>query len=192
MENFCMMNINEVAMKSKSKKEVYDLMTTEGDIYLPPLGDTNYKFIAQIMWGYKLYLKCSEVKVCKVSHFKTFKVRDLIEYARQNTNIDEFLPDYNYQKQPNREWLWNVINTVVGERFRAFIMQRQQERTEYILDKKQMKVRALPEFIKLFQDSTSISTHKGRTHFLINSLSNKMWGIILKIKMKSNEMQRRR
>ena len=55
-------------------------------------------------------------------------------------------------------------------------MQRQQERTEYILDKKQMKVRALPEFIKLFQDSTSISTHKGRTHFLINSLSNKMWG----------------
>ena len=65
-----MMNINEVALKSKSKKEVYDLMTTEGDIYLPPLGDTNYKFIAQIMWGDKLYLKCSEVKVCKVSHLK--------------------------------------------------------------------------------------------------------------------------
>ena len=32
MENFSMMTINEVVLKSKSKKEVYDLMTTKGYI----------------------------------------------------------------------------------------------------------------------------------------------------------------
>ena len=69
------------------------------------MGDTHYKFIYQIMWGDKLYLKCSEVKVCKISYLKTLNVADLTEFTKENTNIDEFLPDYNYHKQPNREWL---------------------------------------------------------------------------------------
>ena len=84
------MTVNEVALKSKSKKEVYDLMITMGDIYLPPLGDTHYKFISQIMWGDKPYLKCLKVKVCKVPHLKTLNVAYLIEFTKENTNIDEF------------------------------------------------------------------------------------------------------
>ena len=96
-------------------------MTAEGNIYLPPLGDTHYKFISQIMWGDKLYLKCSEVKVCKVSHLKTLNVADLVEFAKEKIKINEFLPDYNYQKQSNREWLWNILNTVIEGRFKDFI-----------------------------------------------------------------------
>ena len=99
MENFSLKSVNEVALKSKSKKEVYDLLTTKGDVYLPPLRDTHYKFISKIMWGDKLYLKCPEVKVCKVPHFKTLNVAELMEFAKENSNIDEFLPEYNYQKK---------------------------------------------------------------------------------------------
>ena len=170
------MSISEVALKTKSKKEVYDLITTEGEVYLPPLGDTHYKFISQIIWGEKLYLKCGEVKECKVPHLKTLSVGSMLEFARNNSNIDEFLPDFNHQKLPNREWLWNLLNTILGERFREFIQSKQQERTEYIMEKKELKVRALPEFIKLFKDSKSISTQKGRSHFLIKGLGNKKWG----------------
>ena len=105
MERLSTMKINEVVLKSKSKKEVYDLMTTEGNIYLPPLGDTHYKFISQIMWENKLYLKWSEVRICKVPHLKTLSVGALIEFARENISINEFLLDYTYKKHPNREWL---------------------------------------------------------------------------------------
>ena len=175
MEDFSIMPISEVALKTISKKEIYDLITNEGEVYLPPMGDTQYKFISQIIWGDKLYLKCGEVKVCKVLHFKTLSVGSMLEFARNNTNIDEFLPDFNYQKLPNREWLWNLLNTILGEQFREFIQSKQQERTEYITEKKEMKVRALPEFIKLIKDSKSISTQKGRSHFLIKGLGNKKW-----------------
>ena len=44
------------------------------------------------------------------------------------------------------------------------------------MEKKELKVRALPEFIKLFKDSKSKSTQKGRSHFLIKGLGNKKWG----------------
>ena len=121
MEEFSEISINEVALKSKSKKDIYDLLTTEGNIYLPPLWDTHYKFISQIICGEKLYLKWSEIKVCKVPHLKSLSVGVMLEFARNNTNIDEFLPDFNYQKQPNREWLWNILNSILGERFKEFI-----------------------------------------------------------------------
>ena len=41
-----------------------------------------------------------------------------------------------------------------------------------------MKVKALPKYIKLFEDSNNISNHTGRTHFLINSLGIKSGKII--------------
>ena len=50
MEDFSIMPISEVALKTRSKKEIYDLITTEGEVYLPPMGDTHYKFISQIIW----------------------------------------------------------------------------------------------------------------------------------------------
>ena len=165
MERLSTMNIYEVALKSKSNKEVYYLTTTEGNIYLLPLGDTLYNFISQIMWGDQLNLKCSEVRVRKVPHLKTLNVGALIEFSWENTSIDEFLLDYTYKKHPNREWLSNIINTIIGERFRAFIMQGQQEKTDYILDKKHMKIWAFPVFIYLSQDLNSIFTHIVRIHF---------------------------
>ena len=57
MEKFSVISINEVSLKTKSKKEIYDLLTTEGNIYLPPRCDTHHKFISQIICGEKQYLK---------------------------------------------------------------------------------------------------------------------------------------
>ena len=50
------------------------------------------------------------------------------------------------------------------------------ERTNYIMEKKEMTIIALLEFIKLFKESKSISTKNGRSHFLIKALGNKKWG----------------
>ena len=44
------------------------------------------------------------------------------------------------------------------------------------MEKKEMRIIALPEFIKLFKESRSISTKNGRSHFLIKALGNKKWG----------------
>ena len=57
MDSFTSMSINEVGLKSRSKKEMYNLLTIEGEIYLPPAGDTHDRFLSQIMCGDKKYLK---------------------------------------------------------------------------------------------------------------------------------------
>ena len=46
--------VTDVAVKAKSKLELYRILTTEGDVFLPPLKEWNHKFIWMIITGEKL------------------------------------------------------------------------------------------------------------------------------------------
>ena len=43
-------------------------------------------------------------------------MRDIINFAHQNIYIDRFLPNYDFLKDSYREWLCNVINTIILEK----------------------------------------------------------------------------
>ena len=52
--------------------------------------------------GSKKYLKCSQIKVTNVTQYKGLTDRNILKFARSKTNIDEFLPEYDYLKEPCR------------------------------------------------------------------------------------------
>ena len=121
MENINNLTVNDLSVKFKSKIELYNLLTREGDIYLPPKQDSTQKFLREIMLGDKLYIKCSDVIVVKVPQYKGLHVKDILNFAASKINIKKYLPDYEYMKDPNREWLWNLINTLINKEFQEFI-----------------------------------------------------------------------
>ena len=43
--------LNDISIKARSKKEVYLVLTVEGDLYLPPILDTNRAYLKDIMNG---------------------------------------------------------------------------------------------------------------------------------------------
>ena len=47
------LDVRDLGLKCKSKKEVYDSLTVKGDLYLPPLQDTNCDYICDILAGRK-------------------------------------------------------------------------------------------------------------------------------------------
>ena len=47
MADFCEIKINELAIKCRSKKEVYNLLCKDGAVYLPPVKDTSHSFISR-------------------------------------------------------------------------------------------------------------------------------------------------
>ena len=53
MADFCEIAINELAIKYRSKEEVYNLLCSEGAVYLPPIKDTSHSFISLILVGDK-------------------------------------------------------------------------------------------------------------------------------------------
>ena len=159
--------INDIALHAKSKKEVYDVLTIEGGIYLPPIIDANRKYVQNIIRGYKKFLYSKSIKVAKVPHIDKLSIKNLLKWGKDNTEIEMYLPTYDYDKFPNREWLCNVLNTLNYEGFQQLIKTSLKEREKMIVMKKRMNVVAIPEIIDIFAKSQNVSISKGKSHYLM-------------------------
>ena len=57
------------------------------------------------MQGKKRYFKCEDVKVIKIPKYKGLRVREILSFAEEKISIAQYLPEYEYTKEPNREWI---------------------------------------------------------------------------------------
>ena len=144
-------------------------MTSEGDIYLPPIGDSNKEYIKDIITGKKKFIYCKNIHSIKVPHIKSLSIKEILVFARENTKIDDYLPTYKYSKFPDREWLCNIINAIANKQFREFIDEAMRNREKMIVNKMRLKVDAIPEILSIFSKSKNVSYMNGRTHFLLRS-----------------------
>ena len=94
--------INDISLKAKSKKEVYPVLTTEGGLYLPPIEDANINYLKGIITWQKKFLYWKKVLTINVPHIKSLIIKDILKFARENSNIDDYLPTYEYNKHLNR------------------------------------------------------------------------------------------
>ena len=85
------------------------------------------------MKGKKDYVKCDDVWVTKVQ-YKGLIVLSILRFARTQTNIDKYLPEYDYPKESNRKWLCIVINIVVQIEFQDFIKKVTEDRRKSLID----------------------------------------------------------
>ena len=144
------------------------------------------------MVGDKKWLKSNNVKVCSVPHLDGLKISQIIEFSRQHVNIEAYLPDYEYSKYPNRDWLWNVVNSLLDKKFQELIQNKIWERTKKMVMKKKLSIKALPEFVDIFKLSKNISVQKGRSHYLLKKFGKRKWDEIEsddKEKLKESYMQ---
>ena len=45
--------------------------------------------------------------------------------------MDKYLREYNYHKEPNKEWLCNAINSFINKEFHQFIPEKIEERNQF-------------------------------------------------------------
>ena len=122
--------------------------------------DAHYKYISQILVGDKKAMKWKDIKVCTVPHLKGPAIADLLQFARNHVQIDDYIPCYEYSKNPNRDWISNIINTACQAEFQKFIEQKISERSKHVITKKSMNVKILPEFCNIFNSAKNISTER--------------------------------
>ena len=51
------------------------------------------------MKGEKLYVNWIDVEMIKVPQYNVFKVSDILKFAATKTNINQYLPEYDYEKE---------------------------------------------------------------------------------------------
>ena len=136
----------DLAAKCRSKTELYSILIREGNIYLPPKQDSTQKFLREIMMAKRKYIKCENITAIKVKQYKGLTVKSILEFANKNIHIDRFLPDYDYLKDPNREWLCNIINTIIPDKFQNYVQTKVEERRQQLIDTQNLGISVQPEF----------------------------------------------
>ena len=167
MEKSSDLTISEVILKNRSKKEVYIVLSVEGGIYLPPISDASQKFLKGILTGKKKYFINKGILVKRVPQIDNLRVKELISFAKQNIEIESYLSDYDYYKVPQREWLCNIINTLIPEKFDEFVSWGFHKRENKLINQKGLKVNVLSQFVDIFSQSKNVSIFNGRSHFLL-------------------------
>ena len=162
IEDYQYFTVNDIGVKCRSKREVYTVLSSEGGIFLPPISDATQKYLRAVMLGDKNHVKYSEVKVIRVPHLEGLRTKDILQWARERVDIDRYISDYEYQKEPNREWFVNFVNTLLEEDFREFINDKWRSRERKVINNKNLGITAKEEFIEIFKNSRSVSTSRGK------------------------------
>ena len=72
-------------------------------------------------------------------------------------------------KIKNREWICNIVNSLIPSKFKEFIEKKVDERKENIIKSQNLRANILPQFASIFKVLNSVSLNKGRSHFLIRT-----------------------
>ena len=137
----------------KEQKEIYRAFTVEGGIYLPPILDANKKYIRNIIRGYKKFLYTTDVKIVKVTQIEKLSIKSMLQWGHDLTNIDSYTPSYDYDKYPNRDWRWNVLNSIAHDEFQKLIKDALKDREKMIVIKRGMNVESIHEIANIFVKS---------------------------------------
>ena len=89
------------------------------------------------------------MKVIKVSHINGLVVANIIKFAKNNINIQNYLPEYDYKKDQNRDWLSNIVHTLISDKFNEFLSEKINHREALILNNRNLRVSVLPEIIDI-------------------------------------------
>ena len=114
----------------------------------------------------KQHIKLHKVKVIQVPQYEGLFVKDILKFAKTKVDIDEYLPEFGYNKEPNRQWVWNLVNSLVSDDFQNYIDKKVKLRKQNLIKQQNIKMTINYELINIFKSSNVISSEKEKSHFL--------------------------
>ena len=102
----------------------------------------------------------------KIPQYKGLRVREILSFAEEKISIAQYLSEYEYTKEPNREWLWNAVNSLTPKEFKVFVDEQVILWKESIVKNQNMHITAKNKFVEIFKASKAVSLEKGKSHFL--------------------------
>ena len=143
-----------------------------------------------------------------VPQVKGLRVHQILNEARKHWRIDDYLPEMKDDKLPNREFVVNigntsniliqVVNTLIPDQLQAMVDKAMDEREEKYTKKKNISMRVLPEFKRLFDDTKEISSkiyiiiypgHNGRFHQLVRNSDQRRRNREERVRTSESEME---
>ena len=144
--------------KAQSKREVYRFVASECGAYVPPYNTVTIWHIKELASGARTRIKATEVKHINVPQFKGLTIETMFEYAQMFPEVIKCLPLEDKETlQLPRQYLANVIFTVVGKAFQDWVDVKIEARNAKVVKEANMNIELDPEIAAIFNASTAVS-----------------------------------
>ena len=159
-------NATEFSSRFSSKMECFRFLSTECGVYLDDYKVMSIYHLRDVMAGQRRSLKSEEVRHIHVPYFDSLSVAKMLEWAKRHPEVFNVLPrEQGEIENLHRNYIANVIYTIVGEDFRDWINKKMDERTKRLAEERDMNIKMDPEIYKIYKNSTSIS---GKCYYIFD------------------------
>ena len=93
-----------------------------------------------------------------VPMYKGLTIDNMLAEGRRSPAVNNYLPDEKDLHRLPRQWLANVIYTLVGERFQNWVTECIRNRNDHIAEKQNLIVELDPVIAAAFNNSLNISS----------------------------------
>ena len=168
------------AAKASTKYEVYLLLVTEVKAYLPALDTITIcmfqllflilfiDFLKDLINGRKKYVKQDKVAYCFVPQYEGLGLKELYSHIDEAPNLQLYFPSLQKERaRIPKQWIVNVLATLVGDDFQKWVKVRIDRRNERVAIKDDKFIEVDPDIAAAFQNASSISLSKGSAHQML-------------------------
>ena len=167
------------AAKFRSKREVWNFLAVDVGAYLPPYENVTIYHMKDLVTGTKKVcifiqnqtlhfqhlfyiilqiIKANEIKVLHVPQYETLTVEKILGKAKTIDNVAYLLPDKDEETAKfTKSYICNLVYTVVGEDFKAWVKEQINSRNEIVATKQKLLVNMDAEIANAFYKSTHVS-----------------------------------
>ena len=165
----------EFAAKFQSKREVYRFLATEVNAYLPPFENVTVWHLRDIQSGTKKRISCDQAKHINVPQFEGLSIKDIQAFASAYPQLARYFPIEKEMEKLPRQYIANLIYTVVGKPFAKWVEAQMRKRNEKLKADQDMMIDMDPEIAAIFAKSTSVS---GKYHHLRAQLASSIINLL--------------
>ena len=154
----CRVTAAEFKAKFSDKPETYKFMAYEVGAYLPHYDLVTIWHLRDLASGKRKMIKGDKVKKIFIPQYEGLTVDKMLANAQKFPQVMKCLPtEISEIKKLPREYLGNIIYTVIGEPFRTWVDQRVDQRNEKIVEDQNLAIELDPEVYDVFKASSHVS-----------------------------------
>ena len=147
-----------MVVKMKDKRECYHFLSHECSVYLPSYDTITIWHLWDLASNSRTKIYGKDVQHINVPQYEGLKIECMLAFAGELPSVMRALPSVlGERKKLPRQYIANVINTMVGAPFRDWVNQQVNIRHAKVKDDRNMNIELDPEIFNVFKASQAIS-----------------------------------
>ena len=114
-------------------------------------------FLKDLIAGRKKYIKAKDARVCFVPQYEDLTIELILQEARKDPRMGQYLPDDRDHHMLPRAYLCNLAYSVVGRPFLDWVEKQVENRHEVMRAERNLVVDVDPEIAAIFSKSAMVS-----------------------------------